>query len=134
MVSLNKENYMRALYILDEEGNALTVTNVSKYLHISKPSVSEMMKNLDDMKWIVYNKYSKIFFTRKGKLIARKLTVKHRLIEIFLKDTLKVNIKEVHAEADKLEHAVSDRVLIKLKKFLGNPIKDPHGKVIPDGK
>ncbi len=64
MVSLNKENYMRALYILDEEGNALTVTNFSKYLHISKPSVSEMMKNLDDMKWIVYNKYSKIFFTR----------------------------------------------------------------------
>ena len=90
-----------------------------------------MVKELNKEGWISYKKYSKLKFTAKGRRIAQKLTSKHRLIEIFLKNILKLNSKNVHEEAHRLEHAFSDESMEKLRKLLGNPKKDPHGKPIP---
>ena len=131
MFTANKEDYLRALYILDEEKHELKSIDLAHYLDVSKPSVSEMVKELNKEGLISYKKYSKLKFTSKGRKIAQKLTSKHRLIELFLKNMLKVKSQNVHQEAHRLEHAFSDDSIKKLRKLLGNPKKDPHGKPIP---
>ena len=131
MFTANKEDYLRALYILDEEKHEMKSIDLAHYLNISKPSVSEMVQELNKEGLISYKKYSKLKFTYKGRRIAQKLTSKHRLIELFLKNVLKIDSKNVHLEAHRLEHAFSDESISKLRKLLGNPKKDPHGKPIP---
>lgn len=131
MFTANKEDYLRGLYILEEERGEIKSIDLAHYLNISKPSVSEMVKELNKEGLVSYKKYSKLKFTAKGRKIAKKLTSKHRLIELFLKNILKINSKNVHQEAHRLEHAFSDKSIAKLRKLLGNPKKDPHGKPIP---
>lgn len=131
MVTSHKEDYLRALYILEEEKKELKSIDLAHYLQVSKPSVSEMVQELDRDGLITYKKYSKLKFTSNGRKIAQRLTSKHRLIEIFLKNVLKISSRNIHNEAHRLEHAFSDESIVKLKKFLGNPKKDPHGKPIP---
>ena len=131
MFTAHREDYLRALYILEEEKHELKSIDLAHYLQVSKPSVSEMVQELNKEGLISYKKYSKLRFTSKGRRIAQKLTSKHRLIEIFLKNILKINSRNVHKEAHRLEHAFSDESIEKLRKILGNPKKDPHGKPIP---
>ena len=131
MFTASKEDYLRGLYILEEEKGEIKSIDLAHYLNVSKPSVSEMVRELNKEGMISYKKYSKIKFTAKGKKIAQKLTSKHRLIEIFLKNMLKIRSNNVHQEAHRLEHAFSDESILKLRKILGNPKKDPHGKPIP---
>ena len=131
MFTANKEDYLRGLYILEEDNREIKAIELANYLNVSKPSVSEMIQELNKEGFISYKKYSKIKFTTKGRRIAMKLTSKHRLIEIFLKNILHINSKNIHDEAHRLEHAFSDESISKLRKLLGNPKKDPHGKPIP---
>lgn len=131
MFTANKEDYLRGLYILEEEKGELKSSDLAHYLNISKPSVSEMVQELNKEGLVSYKKYSKLRFTSKGRKIAQKLTSKHRLIEIFLKNILKINSNNIHQEAHRLEHAFSDKSIEKIRKLLGNPKKDPHGKPIP---
>jgi len=90
MPTKNREDYLRALYLLTEKEPEIKSVDIAKYLHISKPSVSEMVQELDKEGLIIYQKYAKLQFTPKGKKIAEKLTAKHRLIELFLKKILKI--------------------------------------------
>jgi len=131
MFTAHKEDYLRGLYILEEEKSEIKSIDLANYLHVSKPSVSEMVNELNKEGLIAYKKYSKLKFTAKGRRIAQKLTSKHRLIESFLKNVLKISPKNLHQEAHRLEHAFSDESMKKLRKLLGNPKKDPHGKPIP---
>ena len=131
MFTANKEDYLRGLYILKEEKGELKSVDLARYLNLSKPSISEMMHELNKTGLVSYKKYSKIKFTPKGRKIAKELTVKHRLIEIFLKNVLKIDSNKVHEEAHRLEHAFSEESIEKLRKLLGNPKIDPHGKPIP---
>ena len=131
MFTANKEDYLRGLYILEEEKGEIKSIDLAHYLDVSKPSVSEMIQELNKEGVISYKKYSKIKFTAKGRKLAQKLTSKHRLIEIFLKNMLKINSNNIHQEAHRLEHAFSDESIGKIRKLLRNPKKDPHGKPIP---
>ncbi len=131
MASTSKEDYLRGIYHLMEEKQDIKSVELADYLNITKPSVSEMLQELSKEGLITYKKYSKFKFTPKGYRIAKKLTSKHRLIETFLKNMLKIDSKNVHDEAHRLEHAFSDESIGKLRKLLGNPKKDPHGKPIP---
>ena len=131
MFTANKEDYLRGLYILEEEKGEIKSIDLANYLNVSKPSVSEMVKELDKGGLISYRKYSKLNFTRKGREVAKKLTSKHRIIELFLKNIVKLNSKNVHEEAHRLEHAFSEESIKRIRKLLGNPKKDPHGKPIP---
>ena len=131
MESASREDYLRAVYHLMEENKEVRSVEVADYLNVTKPSVSEMLKELSKEGLIEYKKYSKVKLTGKGHKIARNLTSKHRIIERFLKDMLKINKKKVHDEAHRLEHAFSDDSIGKLRKLLGNPKQDPHGKPIP---
>ena len=131
MFTASREDYLRGLYILQEEKGELKSIDLAHYLNVSKPSVSEMVQELNKEGLILYKKYSKLKFTPKGKRIAQKLTSKHRLIELFLKNVLNIKSKNVHQEAHRLEHAFSDESIGKIRKLLNNPKKDPHGKPIP---
>lgn len=131
MFTAHREDYLRGLYILEEEKGEIKSIDLAKYLDVSKPSVSEMARELNKEGLISYKKYSKLKFTPKGRKIAQKLTSKHRLIELFLKKILKLGSKSIHEEAHRLEHAFSDESIEKLKKMLHNPKTDPHGKPIP---
>ena len=131
MFTANREDYLRGLFILQEEKGEIKSIDLAHYLSVSKPSVSEMVQELNKEGLVSYKKYSKLKFTPKGMKIAQKLTSKHRLIELFLKNILKIGPKNIHQEAHRLEHAFSDESIVKLRKILGNPKKDPHGKPIP---
>jgi DtxR family transcriptional regulator, Mn-dependent transcriptional regulator len=131
MHSANREDYLRGIYhLIEDEGECRSV-DLADYLNVTKPSVSQMLQSLDKEGLIEYKKYSSFKFTSKGILIAKKLTYKHRIIESFLMDVLKINSENVHDEAHRLEHAFSDESISKLSKLLGNPKIDPHGKPIP---
>ena len=131
MFTASREDYLRGLYILEEEKGKIKSIDLAHYLHVSKPSVSEMVQELNKEGFVSYKRYSKLKFTAKGHRIAQKLTSKHRLIELFLKNILKINSNNIHQEAHRLEHAFSDKSIEKIRKLLGNPKKDPHGKPIP---
>ena len=131
MFTAHKEDYLRGLYIFEEEKGEIKSIDLANYLNVSKPSVSEMVKELNKEGFVSYKRYSKLKFTAKGHRIAQKLTSKHRLIELFLKNILKINSNNIHQEAHRLEHAFSDKSIEKIRKLLGNPKKDPHGKPIP---
>ena len=90
MFTAHREDYLRGLFILEEEKGEIKSIDLAKYLNVSKPSVSEMAKELNKEGLISYKKYSKLRFTQKGRKIAQKLTSKHRLIELFLKNILKI--------------------------------------------
>ncbi|MCH7492197.1 metal-dependent transcriptional regulator [Patescibacteria group bacterium] len=125
------EDYLRAIYYLGKKRDGgVGVVTLAKYMRLAKSTVSERLKNLDNHKLINYKKYSSIIFTNKGYTLASQLTYKHRLIEVFLHEALKMSKNNVHREAHKLEHAFSDEVITRLSKFLGYPKKDPHGKPI----
>ena len=131
MESVSREDYLRGIYhLLEDEGYVKSV-DLADYLNITKPSVSQMLQEMDKEGLIDYKKYSQLRFTSKGRNIARKLTIKHRIIESFLKNILKIDSENIHEEAHRLEHAFSDESIEKLRKLLGNPKEDPHGKPIP---
>ena len=131
MESANKEDYLRGIYHLMEDGEEVKSVDLADYLHITKPSISGMLQELDKEDLVEYRKYSKLKFTSKGELIAKKLTFKHRIIESFLKNILHIDSENIHEEAHRLEHAFSDEAIEKIKKLVGNPKEDPHGKPIP---
>src|SRR3989338_247820 len=131
MESASREYYLSAIYHLMEEKNEVKSVEVADYLEVSKPSVSEMLKTLNADGLIDYKRYSRVKFTKKGLNAAKGLTARHRIIESFLKDVLKISPKSIHDEAHRLEHAFSDESIERMRKLLNNPKTDPHGKPIP---
>ena len=132
MNNASAEDYLRTMYILCEEGKeGIKSVEVAKELNISKPSVSEMLRKLDKKGFVKVKPYSDVLLTKKGLKEAKRVTHNHRVIEVFLKDVLKYNLKDVHEEAHRLEHAFSQESIKRLDKFLENPMVCPHGHAIP---
>lgn len=135
MIKKAKEDYLRAIYHFQEEENnaeeGVSSVRLSEYLGISKPTVSEMLRKL--MKEHLINKmpYGKINLTKKGLEESKAITKKHRIIEVFLSQVLKINQSIVHEEAHRLEHAFSNDSIISISKLIKNPKSCPHGKPIP---
>ncbi len=132
MPSTNREDYLRAIFTIGEQGDGTVKSiDIVKYLDVSKPAVSEMLKKLKKDNYIEKTPYSRITLTYKGFELAKKITYKHRVAERFLKDVLKVKKEKLHEEAHKLEHSMSDEVAQKLGDFLDNPKLCPCGHQIP---
>lgn len=133
MCSISQGDYLRAMYNIYEEKGSKKMSSVelADYLGFSKAAVSNMLKKLNVQKLIKMEPYSGFYITAKGLKEAEKLTYKHRVIEVFLVNSLKVKKAGVHQEAHQLEHALSDQVIKKLDNFLGNPKVCPDGKKIP---
>jgi len=130
-LSATKEDYVRAIYTLQESSKEVGVTQIAEKLGLSKSTVSERLKDLAVDGFVVANPYAQVELTKSGLNAGKKLTYKHRVIEVFLYSVLKVSKDNIHEEAHKLEHACSDEVIQKLAKFLDYPENDPHGSVIP---
>ena len=132
-LSATREDYLSAIHRLEEENAGLvSTTETARYLHLSKSTVSERLKELMQDGLVVPDRYSSIKLTPRGRKLAQSITFKHRILEVFLHSTLKIPSSKVHAEAHRLEHGVSDAVAKKLRHFLGNPKYDPHGMKIPN--
>ncbi len=133
-LTLTQEDYLRAILVSQERNHGKTGTvKVAEYLKLSKSTVSERLQDLMRQKLIAPSLYADIVLTKKGRSIAEKLTYKHRIAEVFLHDVLKIPKAQVHEEAHKLEHALSDVVVKKLAEYLGRPKQDPHGSAISKG-
>lgn len=132
LVSATQEDYLRTIYLLQQRGEGVSVTNVAEKLSLSKSTVSERLKDLAKAKLITQKRYGSISLSPTGEKVGQNVTRKHRIIEVFLHDTLGMTNADIHAEADSLEHALSDVVVERLSKFLDHPTTDPHGSPIPN--
>ena len=132
MNSQSEEDYLKALYHLETDFDAVSTNSIADYLVMKPSSVTDMLKKLAEKKFINYQKYKGTSLTKKGKLIALSIIRKHRLWETFLVEKLGFGWDQVHIIAEQLEHIKSEELIENLDNFLGNPKYDPHGDPIPN--
>jgi len=126
------EEYLECIYrITEEEGRRASTNGIARHLRVKQGSVTPMLRRLHDAGHVAYEEYHGVILTEKGRKLGRSLTRKHRLLEYLLHRSLHVERGKVHAEACRLEHALSDDVEKKLIAFLGRPRSCPDGKPIP---
>lgn len=131
-ISPSKEDYLKAIHSLDGAEKKVSNKSIAGLLSVSSASVSEMNARLVKEKLISHIPYKGVQLTEEGIKSANLLIRKHRLWEVFLYEKLGFQWSEVHAEADRLEHASSDLLVERLAKFLEHPKYDPHGGIIPN--
>jgi DtxR family Mn-dependent transcriptional regulator len=125
------EDYLKAIYRLDAEGGAVTTQRLADELGISGPSVTNMVKRLDEMKMLQHTRYHGVVLTDAGGRVALEVLRHHRLLEVYLAESLGYPWDEVHEEAERLEHLMSDKLERSIDHALGHPTSDPHGAPIP---
>lgn len=132
MYSFTEENYLKAIYKLQEQSDVAINTNaIATTIQTKAASVTDMVKKLSEKKLLKYEKYKGVELTQLGKRIAIETVRKHRLWETFLHNKLNFSWDEVHDIAEQLEHIQSQELIDKLDEFLGFPSHDPHGDPIP---
>lgn len=132
--STSEENYLKAIYHLQEEDGTVTTNELADRLNTKPASVTEMMKKLNGKKLLNYKPYYGFSLSADGRKIALAVIRRHRLWEYFLAEKLKFSWDEVHSVAEDLEHVSSKKLIDKLEEYLGFPDFDPHGDPIPDNK
>ncbi len=125
------EDYIRAIYQLQSSSPGATTTALAKEMRVSAASATNMIKKLAGMGLVRHSPYRGVTLTRPGEKIALEILRHHRLIELFLNETLGIPWDEVHVEAHRLEHVLSDNLEDHIAEFLGDPTEDPHGDPIP---
>jgi DtxR family transcriptional regulator, Mn-dependent transcriptional regulator len=126
-------DYIKAIWDLGGVGSAST-KDVATRLLVSPASVSDMFVRLQEMGLVEYERYQGASLTERGRVEALRLVRRHRLIETFLLEHLGYDWQEVHDEAERLEHAISDGFTERLAALLGHPDHDPHGDPIPSAE
>jgi DtxR family transcriptional regulator, Mn-dependent transcriptional regulator len=130
--SLTVENYIKAIFQIGLAGDGQAATGqLANALGVSPGTVTSMLKTLNEGSLVSYTPYEGVRLTPTGNALALRVVRRHRLIELFLAQTLNLSWDEVHEEAEHMEHAVSDRLIDKIDDFLGHPRVDPHGDPIP---
>jgi DtxR family transcriptional regulator, Mn-dependent transcriptional regulator len=136
MVSIGSStagDYLKAIYQLQSEHGSASTTRLAERLHITPASVTGMLKKLaaEEQPLIHYEPYRGTTLTPAGEHAALEVLRHHRLLELFLQQTLGYSWDEVHAEADRLEHVISEEFEDRIAALLGDPSEDPHGHPIP---
>ena len=131
-LSVAEENYIKAIYHLQQADSNVATNDVAARLQTKAASVTDMLKKLKQKKILDYEKYKGFRLSKQGDKIALAIIRKHRLWEFFLVEKLHFGWDEVHEVAEELEHITSKKLIDKLDLFLGNPKFDPHGDPIPD--
>ncbi len=125
------EDYLRSVYRLETRGEKVTNAALTKELGVSAAAVTDMVRRLDELGVVTYEKYQGVKLTPSGLKVAMLITRRHRLWEVFLIQHLGFEWDEVHELAHQLEHISSDILTDRLEEFLGYPTHDPHGDPIP---
>ena len=128
------EDYLKCILLEQQRDPEALVSmrRISAALSVAPGTVTAMMKTLADSGLLSYEPYSGVRLTDSGRQLAVHVLRRHRLIELFLVKVMGMDWSEVHAEAEELEHAVSDRLIERMDEMLGYPSADPHGDPIPD--
>jgi DtxR family transcriptional regulator, Mn-dependent transcriptional regulator len=125
------QHYLREIYKLNSEEGKVTVTALARRLNVSDPSASAMVKKLTALSLARHERYRGVELTPAGERVALEVIRHHRLLELYLAETLGLHVDDVHDEADRLEHALSEELEQRIDKALGYPTHDPHGDPIP---
>jgi len=130
--SSSVEDYAKAVYSLEEDCEApVTTTAIAQRLGVTPGSASAMVKKLADLGLATHAPYRGVRLTEDGRRVALEVIRHHRLIELFLADVLGMPWDRVHAEAEVLEHVISEELEALIAAKLGHPTLDPHGSPIP---
>jgi DtxR family Mn-dependent transcriptional regulator len=127
----SQADYLKALYHLQGHRRPVPTRDLAQRLGISSPSVSEMVVRLAEQGLVVHDRYHGQQLTGEGQRVAVELVRHHRLLEMFLVQILGFGWDEVHDEAERLEHFISERMEDRIFELLGRPELDPHGHAIP---
>lgn len=126
------QNYLKVIWSLEEWSDApITNSAIADAAGVRLSTVSDALRKLADNQLIDHAPYGAVTLTEEGRELAVLMTRRHRLIETFLVRMLEYQWDEVHDEADRLEHAVSDELVNRIDRVLGHPTRDPHGDPIP---
>ena len=129
------ENYLKAILVRSSEADSVVSTGaLAEALHVTPGTITTMVKSMASQGLLEHHPREGVRLTREGRSHALAVVRKHRLVETFLVKVLGMDWKEVHEEAEALEHAISDRVLLRIDALLGHPAADPHGDPIPRSK
>lgn len=131
MLSTSIEDYIKAIYKLEVEEQKPTTKRIAERIGVKMASVTGMMKHLAAEGYLRHKPYHGVQLTTRGRGVALDMVRRHRLIELFLARTLGLSWDEVDADAEVLEHAVSDHLIERIYEYLGRPEFDPHGAPIP---
>ena len=126
------EDYAKAIYKLQDAGEATVTTNaIAECLEVTPASASQMVKRLGSMGLVVHEPYRGVSLTAAGVRVALEVLRHHRLLELYLTESLGVSWDRVHDEAEVLEHVLSEELEAEIDRVLGYPATDPHGDPIP---
>jgi DtxR family Mn-dependent transcriptional regulator len=128
------EDYLKAVYRLREQGGTITTQRISEELGVTGPSVTNMVKRLAELRLLAHERYMGVELTPTGERIALEVIRHHRLLELYLAETMGFSWDQVHDEAERLEHHLSDEFESRLDTMLGHPTHDPHGDPIPSAE
>lgn len=128
------EDYLKCILLAREEDSEALVSTgrIATALDVAPGTVTAMMKTLAESGLVAYEPYSGVRLTPAGRQLALHVLRRHRLVELFLVKIMKMDWSEVHGDAERLEHVVSDALIQRMDEMLGHPATDPHGDPIPD--
>lgn len=130
------EDYLKAILIQEQPlatGQLVSMGQIGGALEVAPGTVTSMIKALEKEGLVSYEPYAGVRLTDDGRRMAIHVLRRHRLIELFLVEVLGLDWSEVHEEAERLEHVMSDKLIDRIDALLGYPTVDPHGDPIPDG-
>src|SRR5213080_4657386 len=125
------EDYLKSVFHLTSQGGFATTSDIAEMLDVAPPSVSGMMKRLSETGLIEHVPYRGVQLTPQGRRAALQMIRRHRILESYLTSKLGYDWGDVHVEAERLEHAVSEKLIERMADALGEPRYDPHGAPIP---
>src|SRR4051812_14090895 len=131
-LSASIQDYLKGIYKLQVAGERVTINAVARDQGVSAASASAMVKKLAALELLDHEPYRGAQLTDAGERVAVEVIRHHRLIELYLAETLGLAVDAVHAEADRLEHVISEELEERIDRALGYPTHDPHGDPIPD--
>lgn len=133
VITQSIQDYLKHIYELNAIGGSASTNDIAARLNIAPASVTGMLQKLANSKppLVIYKKHQGVTLTKNGEKAALEVIRHHRLLETFLVNTLGYAWDEVHREADKLEHVISEDFEARMAEALGNPTRDPHGELIP---
>src|SRR5437762_8060042 len=125
------QDYAKAIFTLESRAGAASTTDLAALLEVRPASVSGMLRKMAALGLVEHERYHGVRLTERGRRVALEVIRHHRLVELFLVESLGMTWDEVHAEAEVLEHALSEELEELIATKLGNPTVDPHGDPIP---
>lgn len=125
------EDYLKTIYAIEQEHGSVTTQLLADWQGVAPASVTAMLKRLAEQRLVLYERYRGVQLTESGRRVAVEMVRHHRLLELYLNQALGFSWDEVHAEAERLEHFISEKLEARIDAALGYPKMDPHGSPIP---